>query len=290
MKAPAFTYLSPSSLEEALALRAEHADDSAVLAGGQSLVPLLNLRMAYPGVVIDLGRVGGLAGIRPWNDGLAIGAMTRHRDAELAGDVRERAPLVAQALPYVGHVAIRNRGTVGGSMAHADAAAELPAVALALDAELVARSVRGERVIPAADFFTGFMTTALAADELLVEIRLPAQPAPARSAFVEFARRHGDFALAGAAVVVARTATGEIADVRIAFMGAHSRPVRAQEAEAALRGCRPDVAMLREVAESAAAPLSPPAGAHGTSEYRRRVAAVVLRRALERATSPEVGR
>src|SRR4051794_34571709 len=174
LKPPPFEYLAPTTLDEAVALRAEHADDCVLLAGGQSLMPLLNLRLARPAAVIDLGRVAELAGIRELDGGLAIGAMTRQRTAELSTLVGERCPLLVQALRYVAHVTIRNRGTIGGSLAHADGAAELPAVALALGAELVARSTRGERAIAARDFFQGFFTTSLEPDELLTEVRFPA--------------------------------------------------------------------------------------------------------------------
>ena len=200
VKPPPFDYLAPSSLDEALAFRAEHGGDGTVLAGGQSLMPLLNLRMAYPATVIDLGHVEELAGIHSVDGGVAIRAMTRQRDAERSDLALERCPLLVQALRHVGHVTIRNRGTVGGSLAHADPAAELPAVALALGAQLVARSVRGERTIAADDFFLGFLTTALEPDELLVEVRFPSVGGAGRvgSSFLEIARRHGDFALVGA--------------------------------------------------------------------------------------------
>jgi len=280
VKPPAFDYAAPESLDEALALRAQHGDESTVLAGGQSLVPLLNLRMAYPVVVIDLGRVPGLAGIRKADGGVAIGTMTRHREAELSPLVRERFPLVPDALHHVGHVAIRNRGTVGGSIAHADPAAELPAVALVHEAQMVARSTAGERTIAAADFFQGYLTTALAPDELLVEVRLPEAPAGSRTGFAEVARRHGDYALGGAAALIRLDDSGAIADARLAFLGADSRPVRVPEVEAGLRGRRPDDDLLREAAETAAAGLEPKSDVHGTADYRRRVAAVVARRAL----------
>ncbi len=285
MKPPRFDYLAPSSLEEALALRAEHGSESAVLAGGQSLMPLLNLRMAYPAALIDLGGVAELAGIRPLEGGLAIGAMTRQRRAERSELVLERCPLLAQALRHVGHLTIRNRGTVGGSIAHADPAAELPAVALALGAELVAQGLQGERTIPAEEFFLGFLTTALEPDELLVEVRLPAVGGSGRvgSSFLEIARRHGDFALVGVAAVVALTGDGTIDDARLAFVGVGGAAVRAREAETQLRGSRPDEAVLAEAAELAVAELAPPSDVHASGSYRRRVAAVLARRALTEA-------
>jgi carbon-monoxide dehydrogenase medium subunit len=284
MKPPAFRYFAPDSLEEALALRAEHAEDSAVLAGGQSLMPLLNLRMAFPGTVIDLGRIGELAGIREWDGGVAIGAMTRQREAERSTLVRERVPLAARALPNVGHAAIRNRGTVGGSIAHADPAAELPAVALALDAEMVARTSGGERTIAAGDFFAGFLTTTLAPDELLVEVRLPGLPAGHGTAFVELARRHGDFALVGVAAALALDGAGAIADARLVFIGVGGSPVRARDAEAVLRGSAPGEALFAEAAERAKEELDPPGDTHASAAYRRRVAGVLAQRALAEAT------
>jgi len=282
MKPPAFEYLAPSSLDEALSLRARYGSDSVLLAGGQSLVPLLNLRLTFPSAVIDLGRVTELAGIRPLDGGVAIGAMTRQRSVERSELAAERSPLLVGAVRQIGHPAIRNRGTVGGSLAHADPAAELPAVAVALDAELVARSARGERTIPAADFFQGFLTTALAPDELLVEVRLPLQKGG--SSLKEVTRRHGDFALAGAAAAVT-VEGGRIWDARVALMGVGQGPVRATEAEAALRGAEPGDAVLREAARRAAADLQPSSDVHATATYRRRVAEVLVRRALQEAIS-----
>jgi len=284
VKPPAFRYLAPHTLEEALALRAEHAGDSAVLAGGQSLMPLLNLRMAFPGTLIDVGRVSELAGIREWDGGVAIGAMTRQRAAERSKLIGERAPLVAKALPSIGHPAIRNRGTIGGSIAHADPAAELPAVALALDAELVAASSSGERTIPASDFFAGYLTTSLAPDELLVEIRLPSLPDGHGSAFVELARRHGDFALVGVGAAVALDAAGAIADARLVFIGVGGAPVRAHEAEALLRGATPTDEVYAEAAERARDEIDPGSDSHASGAYRRRIAGVLAQRALREAT------
>jgi carbon-monoxide dehydrogenase medium subunit len=283
MKPPAFHYVAPTTLEEALEARAEHADDCAILAGGQSLMPLLNLRMAFPGTIIDLAGVDELAGIREWDGGVAIGAMTRQRTAEGDALIRERAPLISTALPNIGHAAIRNRGTVGGSIAHADPAAELPAVALALDAQLVARKKGAERTIDAADFFAGFLTTALAPDELLVEVRLPAMAKGHGVAFHELARRHGDFALVGVAAAVALD-DGKITDARLAFIGVGGAPVRAREAEKVLVGAQPSAELFAEAAERAKGELDPPGDTHASGEYRRRVAGVLAQRALAEAT------
>ena len=282
MKPPPFQYLAPTSLDEALALRAHHGSDSLLLAGGQSLMPLLNLRIVSPTAVIDLGRVPELAGIRAENGSLAIGAMTRQREAERSPLVRERSQLLGQALARIAHPTIRNRGTIGGSLAHADPAAELPAVALALDAELVARSTRGERTIPASAFFQGFLTTALEPDELLTEVRLPADPG--RCSIQEVTRRHGDFALVGVVAAV-RSEGGTIAGARLALLGAGPTVVRATEAEALLSGAPPTDSTFAAAAAAAASGLEPSSDVHATADYRRRAAAVLVRRALVEATS-----
>jgi carbon-monoxide dehydrogenase medium subunit len=283
MKPPLFDYRSPSSLDEALALRSEYCDDSAVLAGGQSLMPMLNLRLAHPEVLIDLGRVGEVAGITELDGGVSIGAMTRQRDAERSDLIRERAPLVQQALAHVGHPTIRNRGTVGGSLAHADPAAELPAVCIALDAELVARSATAERTIAAEDFYVGFMTTALAPDELLVEVRIPAPVSALGTAFLEIARRHGDFALVGVAAAIAIDDEGVITDARLVFTGVGLQPVRAREAEANLRGTSGGADAFAAAADLVPGALQPRTDAHASGDYRRRVAGVIARRALAEA-------
>ena len=215
MKPAPFDYFAPETLDEALALRAEHGRDSAVLAGGQSLMPLLNLRRLSPKVLIDLRLVPALDGIRELDGGVAIGTMTRQRTAERSELVGARCPLLVQALAYIAHPAIRNRGTIGGSLAFASPSAELPAAALVLNARMVARSVRGERVIEARDFFTGLPTTALKPDELLVEIEFPGFSGGA--AFVEINRRHNDVALVAVAALVRVGDDGTIADASLGF-------------------------------------------------------------------------
>jgi aerobic carbon-monoxide dehydrogenase medium subunit len=284
MKPPPFEYFAPTSLDEALTLRSQYAGDSALLAGGQSLMPMLNLRLARPGVLIDLGHVPELAGIRESDGGVAIGAMTRQREAERSELLGERAPLVGRALRHVGHPTIRNRGTVGGSITHADPAAELPAVALALDGEFVVRSIRGERTIAANDFFVGVFTTALEPDELLVDLRLP-DGRPGGSAFVEVTRRHGDFALVGVAAVLERDGDGPIANARIAFIGVGGTAVRAPEAEELLRGADSGDEAFVEAAERAAEGLDPQTDLHASGSYRRRVAGALARRALQEASA-----
>jgi carbon-monoxide dehydrogenase medium subunit len=283
VKTAAFEYCAPGSLDEAIALLGEHGDEAKVLAGGQSLVPLLAMRLARPTVVIDINELDGLSAIAPTDGGgLTLGAMTRERAAERSPDVAARVPVLAEALPLVGHVAIRNRGTVGGSIVHADASGELPAVALVTDAEMVARSTRGERVIAANGFFHGHFTTAMADDELLTEVRIPAGAPGAGWAFDEVARRRGDFALVGAAAMVAMT-DGVIGEARIALIGVAGQPVRVPDAEAALVGQPADASTFEAAAREAVAGLEPASDVHGSGEFRRHLAGVVTRRALTAA-------
>ncbi|MET0895391.1 MAG: xanthine dehydrogenase family protein subunit M [Acidimicrobiia bacterium] len=285
VKPPPFRYVAPRSLEEALTVLAEHADDAKVLAGGQSMVPLLSLRLASPSVLVDLSHVGGLDGIEADDDTVTIGAMVRQRAAERSDVVQDRVPLLSAALPYIGHPAIRNRGTVGGSIAHADPSAEIPTVALALDAEVVATSAAaGERRIPAADLFEGFLTTSLREDEVLTAVRMPVTAPGTGVAFEEVARRHGDFALVGTAAVV-RLADGKVAEARLAVMGVGGTPVRAHAAEAALMGASPGDEAFGAAAESAADGLDPASDLHGSAAYRTHLAKVVVRRALARAAA-----
>ena len=285
MKPPQFTYVAPKSLDEALAIRAEHGADCALLAGGQSLLPLMSARRVSPAVVIDLGGITELAGIRSSADGVTIGAMTRQRDAERSALVAERLPLIPQALQQVAHVAVRNRGTVGGTLAHADPESELTAASLALEAQLVVRNNKGDRVIAVDDFLVGPWQTALAPDELLTEIRFPNPPAGAGTAFVEIARRRFSYAMAGACALVATNADGVITDARLVFIVAGPTAMRATEAESMLRGQRPEEGLFHEVAQTAVMPLDPPSDVHGSAVYRRRIAATAARRALVAAAA-----
>jgi carbon-monoxide dehydrogenase medium subunit len=276
-------YVAPTSLDEALTLLADHGDDAKLLAGGQSLVPLLALRLSFPSTLIDLSGVGGLDYIRRENGHLAIGAMTRERTAERSDVVRESVPLLAEAMPLIGHLAIRNRGTIGGSAAHADPSAEIPAVLLALDGELVVRSsARGERTIGARDFFQGFFTTALDPDEALTELRFPVAQPGTGVAFEEATRRHGDFAMVGAAAVV-RTEGGHIVEGRITLFGVSDTPIRREQAERVLVGAEPSAQTFEESAALAADSLTPPSDIHGTSTYRKHLVRVLVRRALAKA-------
>ena len=290
MKPAAFAYHRPATLDEALDLLADSGDEAKILAGGQSLVPAMSFRLAQPAALIDINRVPGLAFLEPGDDGgLRIGAMTRQRVAEHSALVAARAPLVHQALPSIAHVQIRNRGTVGGSVAHADPAAELPAVMLALGARMRAQSRRGSRWIAAGDFFTGLLSTALAADEILVEIALPPVPERAGHAFVELARRSGDYALAGVAAQVALDAQGRVASARIALLGVGEGPVLASAAAAVLVGQAPSDELVRASADACSTTdIEPHGDVHATPAYRRHLAGVLTRRALTAALGQRV--
>jgi aerobic carbon-monoxide dehydrogenase medium subunit len=282
VKPAQFEYFAPTSVEEAVALLAEQGDDVKILAGGQSLVPLLNMRLARPRVVVDINRVPELTYIRERDGGLAIGAMTRQRAAEASSLCRQRAPLLQEALGYVGHIAIRARGTVGGSVAHADPAGELPAVVTALDAELVVRGPDGERAASADEFFLTYLTTSLGPDELLAEIRLPPRPAGAGWSFMEISRRHGDYALVGVACVVRADRDGRCSDARLVFTGVGGVPFISTVGQDALRGERPSEALFEHVQQvvSADEALDPDADIHASALYRKEVAGVMAKRAL----------
>lgn len=291
MKLPPFSYEAPTGLDEALGLLAEHGDEAKVLAGGQSLIPLLALRLARPSVLVDLNGVSGLAVIAEQPGAVRMGAMVRERAAERSAAVQQAIPLLAEALPLIGHDAIRTRGTIGGSLAHADPAGELPAVALALDATfLVASQARGERTITAADWFQGYFTTALEPDEILLDVTFPAARPETGTAFLEVSRRHGDFAMVGVAAAVTVEA-GAITDARIALSGMADTPVRATAAEAGLSGAAPTLEAFTAAGQAAVDGLTPPADLHGTSAYRSQVGAVLVRRALTQAAARiEAGR
>jgi carbon-monoxide dehydrogenase medium subunit len=282
MKLPPVEYEAPRTVSEAVELLAEHLDQASVLAGGQSLIPLLALRLARPAVLIDINGVDGLSGVSATDGSVGIGAMTREYVAEESAVIADAVPLLAAALPLIGHEAIRNRGTIGGSLAHADPSAELPAVALALDAEFVVRGRSGMRVIPAADWFEGYLTTSRRPDELLVQVRFPAAGRGTGISFQEVARRHGDFAVVGLAVSLTLS-DGAIGDARLAFAGVSDVPVRAFGAEDLLVGERPSDELFDAAARRATEDIDPPADLHGSSDYRRRVAAVLVRRGLRAA-------
>jgi aerobic carbon-monoxide dehydrogenase medium subunit len=270
-------------VQEVLALLAEHGDEAKLLAGGQSLVPLLNLRLARPYVVIDLAAVDGLARIQQVDGLLVLGPMTRQRAMETSTALAAACPLLVEAIGHIGHVQIRNRGTVGGSLAHADPAAELPAVAVALGAEMVVRSTKGERVVPAQEFFEGSFTTTLQADELLTEIRMPVTEGRG-TAFTELARRTGDFAIAGVAAVVRfQPGSRRVAEAGLAALGVGPTPIRLRDAEAAVVGSDLSGASVSAAAAVAMAAVSPVTDVHADEDYRRRLIGVLVSRALHRS-------
>ena len=278
MKPAPFEYHAARSSAEAVEVLARHGDAAKVLAGGQSLVPMLNFRLARPGVLVDINNAADLDYLREADGVLVVGALVRQRRLERWA--ADRAPLIAEALRLVGHVAIRNRGTVVGNLAHGDPASELPALLLCLDGAVVARNAAGERFIAASELYLAPLTTSLAADEILAEARFTLPPAGAGWGFAEVARRHGDFALAGCAALLWRDGEGRIAGARIAFFGVGSTPVRGGAGEGLLLGLEPTPARLREAAQAAAAALSPEGDLHATADYRRRVAGVLAERTL----------
>jgi carbon-monoxide dehydrogenase medium subunit len=290
VKPPRFKYHDPTTLDEALGLLASYGDEAKVLAGGQSLMPVLNFRLARPGHLIDINRVAELASVGNRDGALSLGAMVRQRALERSDLVRERCPLIGQALPYIGHPQIRNRGTVGGSIAHADPAGEYPAVALALDAELDCASVRGQRTIPAAEYFTGLWSTSMAPDEMLVGIRFPVWNGRHGFAVQEFARRHGDFAIAGAVVGVQLDDGDRVQRCAIGLLGLGSTPLRASAAESEAIG-RPaaeiDPAELGAQAMTGLEEV--PSDLQGSAAYRRRVGAAMVARAFTSARSEARG-
>ena len=277
MKPAPFEYAAPRTLDGVIEQLRQHGDDAKVLAGGQSLMPMLNMRLARPSVVVDINRVAGLDRVAEEDGTIRLGALVRQRALERWA--ASRVPLIAAALRLVGHIAIRTRGTVAGSLSHADPAAELPALFLCLDGVAVARSHAGVREVRAAELFLGPLTTSLRSDELLTEMRWPLPPAGAGWGFHEVARRHGDFALVGVAALVT-LAAGHIQSARIALFGAGPTPVRAHAAERALTAARPSAALARDAARFVAEGLTPNADLHASAGYRTSVARTLTERAL----------
>jgi carbon-monoxide dehydrogenase medium subunit len=282
MKLPPVDYEAPTSTTEALDLLAEYEDEASVLAGGQSLIPLLALRLARPAVLIDINGIDELSGISAAGGWVTVGATTREYMAEESADIGGRVPLLAAALPFIGHEAIRSRGTIGGSIAHSDPAGELPAVARALDAEMVVRSQAGERVVPAADWFQGYFQTARQPDELLVQVRFPTAGPGTGTSFLEVARRHGDFAIVGLATSLTLS-DGTISEARLAFAGLSDAPLRATAAEEVLAGQRPSEELFDRAARRAVEDVEPPTDLNGSADYRKTVAATLVRRGLRAA-------
>ena len=283
MKPAPFDYACPASLAEAVQLLAARGGDAKPIAGGQSLMPILAFRLAAPSLLVDLRRIPGLDAITIGADGVRLGARVRWRDIEDEAALASAYPLLAAAIAHVAHYQIRNRGTVGGSLAHADPAAEMPGIAVACDGEIVAVGSKGARGIRARDFFLGPLSTALASDEIITEIRLPAWPKPRRWGFEEFARRRGDFALAGIALFYDQDKEGRAVDAHIGVIGACARPHRLASAEALLNGYRVDEKTILAAAEAAAAAVDPPEDLHAGADYRRALVATLVERALRRA-------
>ena len=283
MKPPQFEYAAPATLPEALALLAHPDGDAKPLAGGQSLMPVLAFRLASPRLLVDLRLLQGMDRIEVDASGVRMGAKVRWRDIERDARLKTALPLMAEAIGHVAHYQIRNRGTVGGSLAHADPAAELPGIAVACDATIEIASTRGTRSVAAADFFEGALTTVLQPDELITAITFPAWPAGRASAFEELARRHGDFAMAGTAVWFDLDAAGRAMNTHIGVIGASDRPRRLAAAEAKLDGQVVDARSIGEAACAAAGACAPADDLHASAAYRRNLVGVLVERALARA-------
>ena len=286
MKPAPFKYIAAHTLDQALAAKVQYGEDARFLAGGQSLVPAMNFRLAQPDVLIDINPLAELAGIveQAGEGRVRIGALTRYRTLERDAIIARDLPLVAEALPEIAHPQIRNRGTLGGNLAHADPASEMPAVVLALGGRLRARSGKGERWIAAEDFFVSVLTTALAADEMLIEIELPVAPLRTGVAFLELSRRRGDFALMGVAAVVGLAPDGTCTHARLTYCGAGDKPVLARDAAQALIGRRMAASDLAQAAALAQNAIDPHGNVHASKDYQRHLAGVLTRRALQTAT------
>jgi len=283
MKMSPFDYACPATLPEAVALLAAHDGDAKVLAGGQSLIPILAFRLAAPKLLVDLRKLTDLSTIKITPDGVALGAMVRWCDIEGDARLRTAHPLLIAAVAHVAHYQIRNRGTVGGSIAHADPAAEMPGIALTCDAEIVAMGKAGMRTIKAADFFQGALTTALKVDEIIVEIRLPGWPAGRRWGFQEFARRRGDFALAAAALFYDRDTSGRATNAHVGVIGVADRPLRLPSVEAVLNGAVIDDATIAKAEAATTAAIDPDSDIHASGAYRKALAGTMVERALKMA-------
>jgi aerobic carbon-monoxide dehydrogenase medium subunit len=283
MKLPPFEYACPTSVSEAVALLASRDGEAKALAGGQSLVPMLAFRLAAPALLVDLRKLAELRDIKINNDGVALGALVRWRDIEDDARLATAHPLLVAAVAHVAHYQIRNRGTVGGSIAHADPAAEMPGIAVTCEAEIAVVGKSGTRVIHAAEFFVGPLMTALEPDELIVEIRLPAWPARRRYGFQEFARRRGDFAMAGAAVFYDEDAGGKAHNAHVGVIGVSDRPLRLPAVEAVLNGSTIDEATIAKAEAAASAAVDPHDDIHASAAYRRALVSTMVERALRSA-------
>jgi CO/xanthine dehydrogenase FAD-binding subunit len=283
MKPAPFKYIAATSLAQALALKAEHGDDAKFLAGGQSLIPAMNFRLARPAILIDINEIGDLAGIHSHKAAIRVGALTRYRTLQHDDTFGKLFPLIGEALPHIAHPQIRNRSTVGGNLSHADPASELPAIAIALHARFRVRSAKQERLIAAADFFTGALTTDLQPDEMLVEIELPAPKPRSGSCFMEIARRRGDFAIAGVAAMVTMDTQDKCAEIRLTLCGVGETPVDASAAADGLIGQAPGEQAICDAAASLQGMIQPAGNVHATADYQCHVAGVLAERALKTA-------
>ena len=285
MKLPPFDYACPTTLSEAVQLLSAPGGDAKPIAGGQSLVPMLAFRLAQPTLLVDLRKLADLRGIKISQKGVTLGAMVRWREIEDDERLETAHPLLKAAVAHIAHYQIRNRGTVGGSLAHADPAAEMPGIAITCDAEIAVVGKAGARVIQAADFFQGALTTALTADEIIVEVRLPAWPPERRWGFEEFARRRGDFAMAAAAVFYDQNDNGTAREAHVGVVGVADRPLRLPSVEAVLNGRTVDAAAIAEAEAAASAAVDPQDDIHASAAYRRALAGTMVERALKRAAA-----
>lgn len=284
MKPAPFKYVAASSLDHALALKAEHGDEARFLAGGQSLIPAMNFRLARPSVLIDINALTGLAGIDRSGPGqVRVGALTRYRALERDGEFLRACPLFADALPHIAHPQIRNRGTIGGNLSHADPASELPALAVAMQADMRIRSAAGGRTVAASDFFAGLLTTDLACDEMLVDITFPVLAPRSGTCFMEIARRRGDFAIAGVAAVVTLDEEGGCASVRLTLCGVGETPVDASAATSPMLGSRVTGEVIDAVAAGVRELIAPSGNVHASPDYQRHVAGVLVQRTIRTA-------
>jgi aerobic carbon-monoxide dehydrogenase medium subunit len=289
MKLPRFEYAAPETLSEAIALLSSANGNAKIISGGQSLMPLLAFRLASPDLLVDLKKIRDLNQIRIGDDGVRLGAKVRWRDIETDERLPAAHPLLVEAIRHVAHYQIRNRGTVGGSVCHADPAAEMPGIAMTCDAEMTIVGRGGARVEKAADFFQGALETCLASDEILTEIRLPPWPAGRRWAFLEFARRRGDFAMAGVALFYDLDGRGRIENAHVGAIGVGDGPVRLGKVEAALDGCELSEAVISIASAAARESVDPPSDIHAPSEYRRALLGTLLERALRRSAVSNPG-
>lgn len=293
MKPPPFAYEAPTSVADAVALLAKHDGDAKIIAGGQSLTPMLNFRLLAPAVLVDINRIDGLGEIADDGEGgLTVGALVRHYQLETSDLVADRFPVLSAAMRHVAHLAIRNRGTIGGSLSHADPAAELPMMVQLLNGTLTVVGPAGVRQVPAQDFFEGALTTVLAEDEIVTQVALPALPPETGWGFEEVARRAGDFAMACAAVTLTREVgaqNGAVAEARVAVMGVHDRAIRIPDAESVLTGSTVDDAAVEAAVAAVRATVEPDDDLHASGDFRRHLIGVLVERALKAAWTRTTG-